>query len=583
VNPHSEYQSRLQARRAEANRLARRQILLGYPRLASAILFFVLAWYAPQWTIVPAVAFGVLVRFHDRLRRAHRHVSRAAAACERGLARLEHRWAGTGESGERFRDPSHPYADDLDVFGPGGLFELLSTARTRMGEHTLAAWLLRPAAPGVARERQAAVAELRDRLGLREDLAVLGEDARADVHPETLLRWAAEPPVFDSRAARLAAAGLALLAVAGVAVVAVWGRLAPLAAILALEAAFVCWFRSRVQHVVYAIECAAHDLDLLTGVLLRLERERFQSPLLARLRAALETAGLPPSRQFTRLHRLVEWLDSQDNWFLRIIGPPLLMTTQLAFAVEAWRKQAGPQVRRWVEAVGEMEALCALAGYAWEHPDDPFPEFLDGKGRFEGEALGHPLLADDRLVRNDVRLAADHPLLVVSGSNMSGKSTLLRTVGINAVLAMAGAPVRARRLRLSPLTVAGAIRVTDSLQGGASRFYAEITRLRQMVDLANGSFPVLFLLDELLHDTNPNDRRAGSDAVLRTLVGRGSIGLITTHDLALTQIAAALAGSNVHFEDHIENGRVLFDYRLRPGVVEKSNALELMRSIGLEV
>lgn len=585
VASHTEYQARLEARRAESGRLGRLSLRLGYARFALGVLFVILGWHATWWAPLPLAAFVALVLFHDRTRRVQARSNRAAAFYERGLARLEDRWAGAGEPGERFRDRSHVYVEDLDLFGPGSLFELVSIARTRMGEHALAGWLLQPAALDVIRERQAAIAELRDHLDLREDLAMLGEEVRAHVDPEALLHWAAEPPVFESAAPRLAGGGLSVLAV-GAAAVWIWSGLAtPFALVLAVEAAFAYWFRSRVQHVVHAIEYAAQDFDLLAGTLLRLEREHFQSPLLARLRAALDTDGEPPSRQMARLHRLVDWLDSRDNLFLRVFGPPLLYTTQLAFGVEAWRKRAGPQVRRWLEALGEMEALSALAGYAYEHPADPFPEFLDtaGAALFEAEGLGHPLLPESRLVRNDLRLAPDRPVLIISGSNMSGKSTLLRTVGINAVLAMAGAPVRARRLRLSPLAVAASIRVTDSLQSGASRFYAEITRLRKMVDLSSGPFPVLFLLDELLHGTNPHDRRLGADAVVRNLVARGAVGLVTTHDLALSQIADSLSGANKHFEDHIEDGRIQFDYLLRPGIVQKSNALELMRSIGLEV
>ena len=188
-------------------------------------------------------------------------------------------------------------------------------------------------------------------------------------------------------------------------------------------------------------------------------------------------------------------------------------------------------------------------------------------------------------MRNDVHLAADLAVLVISGSNMSGKSTLLRTVGVNAVLAQAGAPVRARRLRLSPLAVGTSMRIADSLQAGTSRFYAEIQRLRQIVDLAAGPRPLLFLLDEILHGTNSHDRRFGAEAIVRGLVQRGAIGLVTTHDLSLATIADALAprAANVHFEDHLEDGRMTFDYQLRPGVVRKSNALELMRAVGLEV
>jgi len=230
-------------------------------------------------------------------------------------------------------------------------------------------------------------------------------------------------------------------------------------------------------------------------------------------------------------------------------------------------------------------ALCSLASHAFEHPGDTFPEFVEEHGCLEAEGIGHPLIPEDKLVTNDVRLGRGPRLLVVSGSNMSGKSTLLRTLGISAVLAQAGAPVRARKLTLSPLAVGASIRVTDSLQTGVSRFYAEILRLRQILDLTTGPLTVLFLIDEFLHGTNSHDRRIGAEALARGLVERGAMGLITTHDLALADIAGVLGerAANVHFEDRVEDGRILFDYALRSGVVRKSNAIELMRSVGLEI
>jgi DNA mismatch repair ATPase MutS len=236
-------------------------------------------------------------------------------------------------------------------------------------------------------------------------------------------------------------------------------------------------------------------------------------------------------------------------------------------------------------AVGEFEALSSLAGYSYEHPQDPFPELIGDGACFEGQGIGHPLIPESRSVRSDLCLSNELRVLVVSGSNMSGKSTLLRTVGTNTVLALAGAPVRARRLRLSTLQVGASIRIQDSLQAGTSRFYAEITRLRQIVDLTKETLPVLFLLDELLHGTNSHDRRIGAEGVVRGLIGRSAIGLITTHDLALAGIAEELMprAANVHFEDHLVSGKLTFDYRLRPGVVQRSNALELMRAVGLEI
>jgi DNA mismatch repair ATPase MutS len=264
--------------------------------------------------------------------------------------------------------------------------------------------------------------------------------------------------------------------------------------------------------------------------------------------------------------------------------------THIAWAMEAWRRSHGSHLRLWLNAVGEFEAFSSLSAYRFEHPDDPFPEIVElssseRMGLFDGRGLGHPLLPAMRSVRNDVACVAPTQLLVVSGSNMSGKSTLLRTVGINTVLALAGAPVRAKSLRLSPLAIGATLRIQDSLQEGRSRFYAEITRIRELSDVARGSTPLLFLLDELFHGTNSHDRLIGASGVLRSLLDRGAIGLITTHDLALAGIARALTprALNVHFDDWFDGDELRFDYCLKAGPVTRSNAIALMRAVGLEV
>ncbi len=354
---------------------------------------------------------------------------------------------------------------------------------------------------------------------------------------------------------------------------------------LLAELGLVYALRRTVRPVIQEAEAACRDLGVLSGLLQRLEREEFSAGRLRRLRAALERGGAPASAVIARLDRLVVLVDSGRNQLFAPFAFLLLWDIQLAGRIEEWRRRHGPSVPGWLDAVSELEALSSLAGYAYEHPADPFPE-LDGHPPcFEGEGLGHPLLDPSRSVPNDVSLGAEARVLLVSGSNMSGKSTLLRTVGVNAVLALAGAPVRARRLRLSPLTLGASIRVHDSLEEGTSRFYAEIKRLESLVRLAGGSPPLLFLLDELLGGTNSHDRRIGAEAIVKGLTDRGAIGLVTTHDLALARIAETMAprAANVHFEDGIVDGRMTFDYRLKPGVISRSNALELMRSIGLEV
>ena len=589
--PRAEYERRREARLEAAAREAQRFRKVGLVRIGLLAAGVVLAWLAYSgllswwWLIVPAAVFFALADVQDRITRARRRAERAAAYYEQGLARLDDDWAGKGETGERFLDGAHPYADDLDLFGRGSLFELLSRARTRVGEETLAGWLLHPAETEAVRARQGAVAELRPRLDLREDLALLGEGVRSGDDARALTAWA-DAPAW--RVTRFQHAGTIVLAVAAVAGLVLWvtgfGWI-PFLVAVATGRAFTFSLRERVGRVVSAVDRAGRDLALLSGVLGRLEQERFESPRLAELRAALDVEGLPPSGQIGKLNNLIDLLDARRNMIFAPVAFVLLWETQLAIAIERWRARSGPVVARWLAAVGEFEALGSLAGYAYERPQDPFPELLEGAARFEGEGLGHPLIPEARNVRTDLRLGDEPRVLIVSGSNMSGKSTLLRTLGVNTVLALSGAPVRARRLRLTPLQVGASIRIQDSLQAGASRFYAEITRLRQIVDLTAGALPVLFLLDEILHGTNSHDRRIGAEGLVRGLLGRGAVGLVTTHDLALARIADELSprAANVHFEDRLEGGRMTFDYRLRPGVVQKSNALELMRSVGLEV
>ncbi len=594
----AEYALRLEARRAASGRLERRHLLIGNLRLTLFLAFGALAWLAfvesaiPAWLpAAPAVLFVALAVYHETVIRRQRSARRAERVYENGIARLEDRWAGLGEAGERFRDSTHPYSEDLDLFGKGGLFDLLSSARTRTGENTLAEWLLAPSPVPEIRERHRAIDDLRPRLDFREDLAVLAEDVRAAGEGGGLVKWAEEPPALALRGARVAAALLSCAVVAAAIAWAATGHRAPFTVALTFVGGFGLWLRARVLHVLHAAEHAAGGLSLLASVLKRVETESFTSPGLVTLRQALDTDGLPPSKKIARLNRLVELIDSRDNVALRIAGPPLLYGTHLAFAAEAWRARAGNHVRQWLDAVGKIEALSSLAAYAYEHSDDVFPEFDEGDANpensacFDGEKLGHPLLPAARSVRNDVRLCEGLQLLLVSGSNMSGKSTLLRTVGINTALAMAGAPVRAARLRLTPLALGASIRVTDSLQGGSSRFYAEITRLRRILDIARGPVPLLFLLDELLNGTNSHDRRIGAEGIVRGFLERGALGLVTTHDLALAEIVEPMgkAAANVHFEDHLEGGVITFDYKLREGIVRKSNALEMMRAIGLDV
>ena len=590
------YSARVAEHKIERERRGKKVSWVSYARLLVFVTGVAMAWFVWEtdsvpwpWLLAPAAAFAVLMNWHARLYEGLRQAERSEKFYTRGLARLRDEWSGSGNQGVSFIDAHHPYASDLDIFGNGSLFELLATTESPWGANTLAEWLLSPASPEVVRQRQEAVAELAPLVALREDIAREHDDAVETVNPETLSKWAIEPSVLTSRGARLVALVLgAASLVAGIGWLASWWTRLPFVSLIAISGSFAIAFRPRVRSVLTAVEDPASALGVLSMLLERLEGEGFSSPLLVALQEALVSDGEPASRQIRRLARRVDYLDARRNQLFAPFAALLLWGTQFAFAIESWRLHSGPRVPGWLSAVGELDVLLALGTYAFEHASDPFPTIRDDTVVFDAEGLGHPLIPEARLIRNDVRFGNKLRLLVVSGSNMSGKSTFLRAVGINTVLAFAGAPVRARRLDVSPFAVAASIRIVDSLQDGVSHFYAEILRLRQVLELTSGDTPVLFLLDEILHGTNSHDRRIGAEAVVRGLVERGAIGFITTHDLALSKMADAMnkmnwAATNVHFEDQIVDGKIQFDYIMRKGVVTKSNALDLMRSVGLEV
>jgi hypothetical protein len=562
ADPRAEYGARIERWSRDMARADRMHAILSYVRLALAGIAAILAWQAfvshrvsAVWPLLPAAAFAVIALVHVRVIDRIERAGRARQLYQRGTARLDATWAGAGPDGARFLD-GHPFARDLDLFGPASLFQLLDTARTQVGEDTLAAWLRAGADIEEVRARQAAVAELAPKVDFREDLAVLAAESYVG-RTDALMQWAASPPAGLSRLHGVVFGVCAVVSASLVALVLM--ERAPSTALLfwiLVQSGIVGIWRGRILAALAHIDTAAHDLALMSALLERIEREPFKSVRLEAVRAALFGDGMPPSRRIARLESLVSMLDQATlNLLVRPIGALVVARSQ-------------------------------LATYAYEHPADPFPALVEDGALFDATALAHPLIGERVAVRNDVQLGGSSPrALLVSGSNMSGKSTLLRAVGVNVVLALAGAPVRATSVTMSRLALGATLRVDDSLQAGHSRFYAEILRIRAIVDLAKGPQALLFLLDEIFGGTNSYDRRIGAEAIVRVLVDAGAIGLVTTHDLALTGLVAGSNSrvANVHFEDRIENGSMVFDYRMRPGVVERSNALELMRAIGLDV
>jgi len=620
LSPLDEYAQRLAARRQVVAARERAHVRLGNAKVATFL--FVLAYWAvtvqgnPSGVIigVSVGAFMALAIWHELVMRALARAQAAVAFYTDGIARIEDRWSGTGQVSDRFRSADHPYADDLDVFGVGSLYELISGARTPIGEERLAAWLSAAAAPAEIRERQSRVTALRLQIDLRERLATVNAAAGPRrLMPERLMAWAETPAVLPP-AGRPIAVLMALAFAAGTWTALSGGPVWPLVVLALVNLALLGWLMKRATVVVEGLASATMSagLDLLAKVVAEIERGAFTEPALVALVARLK--GHAPaeaaSRGIARLARVSDWVDSRHNAFSRLFEIPFLFTVHVGFAAEAWRARDGARLREWVDVVGEMEALLSLAGYAYEHPADVFAEIVEpsasgggnpslsavapgakaeglpvGEAIFDATDVAHPLIPRASAVRNTITLSSRSRVLIVSGSNMAGKSTLMRTIGLNAVLALAGAPVRATRMRLSPLVLGTCLRHTDSLREGRSGFFTEVLRIRQICNLLDGPGHVLFLFDELLSGTNSKDRRSAAEALIRLLVQRGAIGVVTTHDLALTEIAGIFPDQvkNVHLQDHVENGQMRFDYKLRDGVITQSNALELMRMIGLDV
>jgi hypothetical protein len=607
--PLDEYRRRLLAHESRESSLKATHLWVGYVRVALVVVFLLVAWftifqrYGPRWSVaVPIVLFLAVGMVHGRVLRKLSVARRSAEIYRLGMARIEDRWVGLKErpvggmsAAMQARVGSSLYAEDLDIVRRGGLFELLCVARTRMGEEQLLDWLLEPALVQEILERQAAVTELRGKLDFRERMGVAGEAKLVGVQVEALRAWAEAPDLLTQGWMPWVAGVLAIAAVAGAVY---WVRSASVSALLVvllIEALVRKPFTRQIDGVLEGTDKALKNLQLLSALLGVMEAESFSSGRLQEIGEKLRSHHVAGSVAIAKLARLGEYRDSLDNPIVKVgLNLPLMYSVQLAWAVQRWRRRHGGAVRLWLEAVAEMEALLSLATYSYEHPADGFPEFVSGEAMVEAVEIGHPLIAAAKCVRNSLRMGGETRVLLISGSNMSGKSTLMRTVGVNTVLAMCGAPVRAERLRLTPIRVGASLLVNDSLQEGHSRFYAEIEKLRRICALADscadgergsgGDPGAMFLLDELLQGTNSKDRMVGAQGVIRALVVAGAIGIVTTHDLALADMEGLSGGlKNMHFQDEIVEGEMRFDFRLREGAAMRSNGVELMRLIGLKV
>lgn len=557
--------------------------------------------FAPSslvWSFAGAagLVFLVLVYLHAKVATELFDIERRTRFCEQALERAAgtYRTADAYARGDAWVDGEHPYLGDLDVFGPASLFEQLNVTQTPGGAALLAGWLSRPADAETIRQRQRAARELSSQPKLREDLAIAG--MRAGTIDRDLTRfvtWTKGAPTMLGRGAVIV---IALLFCAATIVLLALPDLVPIGggrawlAPAAVQVLILLALRGKADEVLAPVCLKRSPLGQYAEMLALLEEARFEDPDLEALRQQLAPRDeAPASAVLGDLDRLIGYASVRHNALVLVVADLFLVwDLWTAWLVDRWRGRHGAEVERWLDALAELEALISLGAFAHEHPSFAWPELTD-EVVFEATALGHPLIpAADRVV-NDVAIGGAHcKALMVTGSNMSGKSTMLRAVGVAAVLAQAGAPVCAASLRIGPVDVYTSMRIGDALDRGASRFYVEVAKLKRVVDAVleqAGPRSLLFLLDEVLHGTNSRERNIGAKAVVRFLVAEGAIGAVSSHDLGLVELEALTEGDvrNVHFEDHLDGDTMAFDYRMKQGPVATSNALRLMRGVGIRV
>jgi hypothetical protein len=595
-------QTALQSEYDSASTLARRLKLALFTAIAFALAAIYLALHnnASSWPILATFLLAAFLL--NRLLRTHtlrNRLLRLLHHYEIARGRIEGTKRQSGHTGEEFRTPSHLYDRDLDILGRNSLFGLLATVRTGVGRLGLANYLLNlptgDTAPSEILERRHAIQELAPRNDLREAIALLGASRFQEVAANLLDHWLEDPPPAFPRAIRpslyITTTLSLILALLGLTGAVRWAPLRPnLLALLATQSVIALSIRRRVVDLLDSASRLSNQMEMFRDGLTLLQSEPFTSTRLQSLQQASRSPrnAIPVIAGIQRQFIVVE--QRTKEWFLL---PALLLCagTHAALSIAAWKRNHAQSMQRWLATWAEFEALNSLATYAYEHPADIYPEILSTRtAHFEATALAHPLLPASA-VANDIALnsfGSDRPdsLYLISGSNMAGKSTLLRAIGLNAVLAATGAPIRASAARISPLTLGASIALTDSLAEGKSKFLAEVERLRAILRAAEdpASLRTLFLIDEIFSGTNSLDRRAAAESIAHSLIAHGAIGALSTHDLTLTEMAAnpALRAINVHMASSDPTDPLAFDYLLKPGINQTSNALAILRMMGLE-
>jgi energy-coupling factor transporter ATP-binding protein EcfA2 len=563
------------------------------------VAFLIIAlWQGPLWLLAAFlffVAFAISYANHSRVDGMRQRYTDLVAYCDEGLSRLARDWRKLPSRQIRTTEPPEPLVDDLDIVGSASLSHLLNTPRTPGGQSLLRHWLLHPASQQVVRERQEAVKELVAARDFREALAVDAQRVNSDLAAYiSLLHWA-ESPLWLRPQQRLVMATRVLTVVTLLLILLqVVGLVGPLWLLAVAVNIGVNWGYGReVPNILLGVAEQVDGFRAYSRLFTLISDAQFTSPLLREMQDRLTAGGLRADQQMQRLGTIASFATMLRSLLFLPIQLVALYSFHVLWVLEGWQQISGRQARNWLDALSEIEALSALATLAHDHPAWAYPEMTnDTHNVFVASNLAHPLLPPERAVGNDVSIGSAGTFLLVTGSNMSGKSTLLRSIGVNIVLAQAGGPVCASSLRLAPVTLATSIRVRDSLEQGISYFMAELKRLKDIVDIARATrddhtTTLLFLLDEILHGTNTTERQIAARQIIGFLLEAGATGAVSTHDLSLADAPEFVTqAQRVHFTETFERHKdgtlsMTFDYQLHPGLATSTNALKLMEMAGL--
>jgi len=597
----SKYQQRAADFKATAARLQRRYNQYALVRLGLFILAIGVAIYL--FTAVGALAgtgfvllfllgFYRFIRWHQRIQQSQLHHEHLAKVNEWEAASLNHDFQAYHD-GAAFLDTSHPYAVDLDLFGPFSVFQYMNRASTALGRQKLAHWLTQPAQPEAIKERQQATAELKDMLDWRQHFQAYGMEAEDELEEIKMLEsWLEMPPYVSNQ--QWLVAMLYFIPMWSVIAIALWILYLPwyLAILLFLPAIWI--LRKYVERVnkthvqtTHAEKALAHYSRLINHI----EGHQFESPLLHKLQLEFTDGSHTASEAIQRLSYIISQLNVRYNAFAIILNVLGLWELHWVYRLERWKAAMKTHLPSWFEAMAAFEALSSYGNLFYNNSDWVMPD-IHLKPQVEAQEIGHPLIHRDKRVCNSLTIPTNGHIKLVTGSNMAGKSTFLRTLGINAVLAMAGAPACAEQLKLPPLSVYTSMRTQDALHESTSSFYAELKRLKVIIEAVEetaGHHPpqlqTFFLLDEILKGTNSNDRHTGSKALIQQLIRSRGSGVIATHDLELGSLEATADGAieNLRIEVEIEDGQLHFDYKLKKGVSQSFNATLLMKRMGIKI